>query len=344
MKSRQGPPARDGAAAPAGGEATLSTPWGDIHSRFLASLGPAERAHVFELGGRAAEAVQRWAARYPSMRGVRVVPLCLSVAAGAPFSSVDAVVSAARQSLWVFTLDDQFDEECAPEHELMRRAEEYRAIAQARLAHPPSHDLAEALREVRQDLTTYPLFGPLGTEWAAALCGTIDGMLREYAWRAEQRQAGGQAVLPSYAEYVATGRYSIGGPPHMWAAIVTADDPSAPRHLEHLRAMEELASTSIRLANDLQSYDKELAEGNVNGPIILGHSLIRQAVPPALAAEQAKQRVRDDMAGLLDRLSGLRRAAVTLTGRPEAAMDNIARFVCDFYAHHDYHTFTGQAA
>jgi hypothetical protein len=40
----------------------------------------------------------------------------------------------------------------------------------------------------------------------------------------------------------------------------------------------------------------------------------------------------------------LRDAAVTRTARPEAAIDNIARFVCDFYTHHDYHTFLAQAA
>jgi len=43
-------------------------------------------------------------------------------------------------------------------------------------------------------------------------------------------------------------------------------------------------------------------------------------------------------------LAELRKAAVTQTGRPEAAIDNIARFVCDFYTHHDYHTFLAQAA
>ena len=45
-----------------------------------------------------------------------------------------------------------------------------------------------------------------------------------------------------------------------------------------------------------------------------------------------------------DELTRLRDASVTQTGRPEAAIDNIARFVCDFYTHHDYHTFLAQAA
>jgi len=43
-------------------------------------------------------------------------------------------------------------------------------------------------------------------------------------------------------------------------------------------------------------------------------------------------------------LTRLRDTAVTQTAKPEAAIDNIARFVCDFYTHHDYHTFLAQAA
>ena len=39
--------------------------------------------------------------------------------------------------------------------------------------------------------------------------------------------------------------------------------------------------------------------------------------------------IADIVAGL-EQLTALREAAVTQTGRPEAAIDNIARFVCDF--------------
>jgi hypothetical protein len=67
-------------------------------------------------------------------------------------------------------------------------------------------------------------------------------------------------------------------------------------------------------------------------------------VPEQAAYKQAEARVRADIAAGLERLSALRKAAVTQTGRPEAAIDNIARFVCDFYTQHDYHTFLAQAS
>ena len=95
-------------AAPGSRAATAEHPPGDLP--FLTSLGPADRARILDLAARAAERLERWAAHYPVIRAVRIRPLALSVAAAAPFSSVEALVSTARLSLWVFTVDDLFDE------------------------------------------------------------------------------------------------------------------------------------------------------------------------------------------------------------------------------------------
>jgi hypothetical protein len=197
---------------------------------------------------------------------------------------------------------------------------------------------------VRDDLATYPLFGAIGSEWANALCGTIEGMQRENAWRVADRTGAGAVCLPTYAEYVATGLYSIGGPPHIWAAMITTDDPSTPAHLDHLRPMEQLASTCVRLANDLQSYRKEIDEGKINALVIVSRQLQAQGVPPDEAYRQAEARVRAHIVAGLDQLTAMRAASVTETGQPEAAIDNIARMVCDFYTNHDYHTFLDQAS
>lgn len=325
--------------------AAKDSPWGGLRSRFLASLDAGEQVRIFDLSARTAQTLQRWAARYPLIRRIRVWPLSLSVAAGAPFASVEALISTARLSLWVFTLDDLFDEERVPQGELMKRAERYRALAHGEIPCPNGDSLATALCEIREDLAKYALFGPLGAEWANSLCGTIDGMMREYNWRLAYRKgADANATLPSYDEYVATGRYSIGGPPHIWAALITSDDASTPAHLDHLRGMEELASTGIRLANDLQSYQKEIQEGKINALVILSRELRARRVSEANAYAQAEARVRADIEAGLEQLTRMRDSAVTATARPEAAIDNIARFVCDFYTHHDYHTFLAKAA
>src|SRR5438128_10199507 len=147
-------------------------------------------------------------------------------------------------------------------------------------------------------------------------------MMREYQWRLAYRKGtDASATLPSYEEYVATGRYSIGGPPHIWAALITSGDPSTPKHLDHLRAMEQQASTCIRLANDLQSYQKEVKEGKINALVILSRELRDQGVPQDEAYRQAEARVHADIVAGLEHLTALRNTAVTHSGRPEAAID-----------------------
>lgn len=312
--------------------------WAGMRSRFLEMRGPEDQIRIFDLSIRATAPLHQWAARYPLIRRERVWPLALSVAAAAPFASLDALVSTARLSLWVFTLDDLFDEEHVPQAELMRRAERYQAIARAEIEAPRSDSLAVALQEVRNDLARYPLFASLSGQWADALCGTIDGMITEYDWRLGYREVGPD-MLPSYDEYLSSGLYSIGGPPHVWAALITTADPSTPDHLSHLRVMELIACTCIRLANDLRSYPKEVDEGNINALVLLGRSLIGDGLSARDAHQLAEERVRGEIANGLDRLSELQAHARTRTGRPEAAIADIARFVCDFYTEYDYHTF-----
>jgi hypothetical protein len=318
-------------------QATFS-PWAGLHSQFLNALDAADQLRIFDLSARAAQSLHRWAARYPLIRRVRVWPLALSVAAAAPYSSVEALISTARLNLWVFTLDDLFDEERVPHGELLHRAERYRAIVCDQPTAPARDSMATALREVRDDLARYPLFAPLRHEWSEALCGTIDGMTQEYEWRLHYRRDGA-AALPSYEEYLTAGRYSSGGPPHIWTALITTNDPSTPQHLEHLYPMEQMASTCIRLANDLQSYAKELAEGKINALVLLGHTFQQEGLTPEEANQQAVARVRADIATGLDRLAHLQTRSCTQTRRPEAAIADVARFVCDFYTTHDYHTF-----
>jgi hypothetical protein len=318
-----------------------ASPWAGLHSHFLELRDPADQVRIFDLSARAAQTLHRWAARYPLIRRVRVWPLALSVAAAAPFASVEALISTARLSLWVFTLDDLFDEERVPQVELQRRADRYRAIAEGRPAPTAPDSLAAALREIREDLASYPLFADLGSVWAEALCGTISGMEHEYQWRLRYRREGADA-LPPYDEYVQTGLYSIGGPPHVWAAVITSGDASTPEHLPLLRQMEQVASTCIRLANDLRSYQKEIEEGKINALVLLSRTFRQEGAGEAEAYRRAEAAVRAEIDRGLLRMAELQAAGRTQTGYPEAAIADIARFVCDFYTEHDYHTFAGQ--
>ncbi len=64
----------------------------------------------------------------------------------------------ARMSLWVFTIDDLFDEESVPYPELHRRVDRYlQFLNTGQVASRDKHDtLANALQDIRDDLASYP--------------------------------------------------------------------------------------------------------------------------------------------------------------------------------------------
>ena len=311
---------------------------GRIKSRFLDALPSDERARIFSLADRVASDLDRWAARYPLIRRVRARPLSLSVVAAAPFDSLEALIVTSKVSLWVFTLDDLFDEEGLSSGQLVRRVRGYRQIARGAPRAREEDQLSIALADVRDTLMAFPLFTVLADEWSNALIGTIDGMVREYCWRRQFRRRGVEA-LPSYEAYVANGRYSIGGPPHIWSAVITTNDPTTVEHLDLLRSMEEIASRCVRLANDLRSYAKEVDEEKVNSFLLLGRSPENQGLTASARYERAEIAVRGEIERGLRDLNELYARASTGTRRPETAIARIAHFVCEFYTHYDYHTF-----
>jgi Terpene synthase family 2, C-terminal metal binding len=327
----------EGAGMSSGAELAYS-----LKSNFLAGLTADEQLRIFDLSARTARALHPWVARYPLIRRVRVWPLCLSVAAASPFCAVSSLVSMARMSLWVFTIDDLCDEEIVPYNELHRRVDRYQQLLHAGQVVPREKrdTLANALQDIREDLARYPLFSHLESHWVHAVSQTLSSMLMEYGWRSTYRSSTNTQVVPTYEAYLEHGVYSIGGPPHVWTTLIAIDDPSTLEHLPRLQQMEYEASLCIRLANDLQSYAKELNEGKINSIIIRQRELIASGVDAEIALEQAHATVQAAIQHGLARCTELQHLASTATGHPEQAIADIARFVCDFYVHHDYHTFT----
>jgi len=327
------------------GETRTTELYNGLQSSFLEALDEDEKLRIFDLTTRASRELHRWAALYPLIRRMRVWPLSLSVAAAAPFAPVAALVTMARMNLWVFTIDDLFDEEIVPFPELQRRVAHYKEILSGGRVEPKRERdrLLGALQDIRDDLSTYALFPAFQPFWAEAVSGTMESMLREHEWRLLYRNGDGNYALPSYDTYLNDALYSIGGPPHIWTALIAIGDASAQQHLDRLREMERTASICIRLANDLQSHQKEVAEGKVNSVIIRQREALAEGLDPDAALFFAREAVRDDIRRRLDRCIELKNTAETATGYPERAIADIARFACDFYVHHDYHTFAAGA-
>lgn len=309
--------------------------WSGLNSTFLDGQSQATRGAVFAAVGRLMPDLQQWCAGYPSLRTERVAPVSLTVAAAAPFAGHGALLAAAKVTLWIFALDDLFDESLLPRSQLLAAAEEFMTVARAGRAEVPG-ELANCLVDARAAVAEFPLFDSLAADWAAAMCGTVDAMVREYDWRTAFQTTGS---LPTYEDYVQNGLYSIGGPPYLWTTLVSSGDPSLLSVLPRLRLMEPLASSCIRLANDLRSDAKERLEGKLNGVVIRGSEFQARGMAADEAWLAAAVGIRADIGRRLKRLNVLRRKVGSQTGQPEATMADIANFACDFYVSHDFNAF-----
>ena len=316
--------------------------WSGIRSKYLANLDEDQQLRIFDLTTRVSRELHRWAVRYPLIRKVRVWPVCLSVAAGAPFASAGVLTSMARMGLWIFTVDDLFDEEMVPYPELQRRITRYHDILAGGRLNPQSDrdTLALALHNIREDLRSYPLFEDLQDEWAEAVARTLDAMMREHEWRVSFQSSGTVPSLPNYFAYLNFGLYSCGFPPNVWTTLIALSDPAVLPQLGRFKELERTTSVCIRLANDLKSYMKELGEGKINAVVIRQYEAMARGLGATHALESAQEVVKQDLWQELQHCNRLQAQIRTSSLAPERAIADTARFVCDFYEHHDYHSYT----
>ena len=124
----------------------------------------------------------------------------------------------------------------------------------------------------------------------------------------------------------------------MWAAILTTNDSTATRQRAFLARMVAQSAAIIRLANDLQTYERELAEGKLNSLQILCQSPRCDRLPAGASIHDASRYVQAQIKEMLDRLLALGQQPHTVTGRPELALVRIAQYVAEFYRRNDFHT------
>lgn len=314
-----------------------------LQSKFLNSLTDGERERIFALTRELSGALEEWVKRYPQlMRAVRVPQLSLTLAATASFLSVRELLPAARLSMWLFAVDDLCDEGSAEERaqgaaERWSRLERGVALLDEPAGTGDGDPLLQSMRDIRDELGGFPLFAPLRASTVGFLREVLRAMQREDAWATRYRQSP-QDPLPSSRDYLETGLHSVAVLPVYLSMLATMGDDSIPSHLPRLLEMGHEAALCIRLANDLRSYERELAEGKLNSLVILQRELsTQQGLEPAAALERARAEVKARMAGALERCVEIGRRARTGSARPERYTTDLMSFVCDFYAHHDYH-------
>lgn len=212
------------------------------------------------------------AARYPTLFPAKPFdPALYSTVAlansfCAPWLSADRLRMANRASLWAFGVDWLIDYLATSDGEVDAIVQRCVAVAEG-AAPPPDDPITEFLAELRTDLVAAPAFAALSQVWYEEFRLMLAAMAREWRWQAA-RQSGDSGALPSLDEYLDNADnicFSFVFVSHwVFAGRVPAEHTIAP-----LRAGGRLVQQVIRLLNDLGTYDRDVAWGDLNA-LMLG--------------------------------------------------------------------------
>ncbi|WP_051864453.1 terpene synthase family protein [Streptosporangium roseum] len=267
--------------------------------------------------GRSQRDMREWAEAYPGLFSAKPFDaalystLSLAMAFSGPWFTAEQLRMANKVSLWAFGLDWLVDYVAASRQEVEEIARRCADVA-AGAAPVPGDDLTRMLAGIRDELASSPAFPDLGPVWLDELRRMLEGMLVEWRWKSDKAR-------PSFEEYL--GNADNLGFSFVFAAHwihVTGHGPVA--DVDRMREAGWAVQRVIRLLNDLGTYERDLAWGDLNA-LLLGGG--RAEVEGRIAELAARSR---------ELISPLRAAHPELAGYMERQMD----FCAGFYQVGDY--------
>jgi hypothetical protein len=316
---------------------------------FFDTLSVQDKQLIAETTDTLVEMLREWTAQYPIIRPSRIPTAALStalvLATAVPRIPCVNCLTLPKLALWTFGVDDVTDERVVPLAEAQRKAEEWCLIASHGSSNPikneidDNDELTAILLEVRNELSEFRLFEPLHEHWAYGLRILLEGILQEYRYGLDYSARRAQA-LPSLEEYLSYSLGSIGVILWSLTVFIILSDPATMENFESISKVLWNASVAIRLYNDLQTYDKEVEEDNINSVVITHFGMLNKN--PSASAEsllcEAKQRVLQLANSYAQRSFSLTRQIQTDSGQIEKILHNTVAFHIDFYDELDYHT------
>ncbi|MEU8177337.1 terpene synthase family protein [Microbispora hainanensis] len=225
------------------------------------------------------------AARYPQLFPAdRFGPslfagLSLANAFGAPWSTADQLRFLTRVSLWVFAADRQVDEVARSRADLDDLVSSCLRTAAGDDGKPVA-PLARFLDDIARDLNRIPEFPGMLATWIESLRRFLVAMVREWEWRASASEGG---PLPAVSEY-------LGNADSTAASFVNISywlysrDVRAIEHIDELMTAGALVQRVLRLLNDLASYERDLASGDLNVLTLgVGHAEVTELIAELVA-------------------------------------------------------------
>ncbi|HEX6873472.1 MAG TPA: terpene synthase family protein [Micromonosporaceae bacterium] len=190
----------------------------------------------------------------------------LANAFSAPGLDAQRLRMANRASLWGFGVDWQIDYLATSPAEVAEVCRRCLAVAGGEAAEE-GDPLTRFLAELRAELAATPGFARVAAAWQEELRRMLDAMALEFRWRAEVRAGGTPPSLEDYLDNADNLGSSFVDLSH-W--LYTTDSGS-PEDLDEVVAASRVEQRVIRLLNDLGTYERDLAWGDLNA-LMLGAS------------------------------------------------------------------------
>lgn len=299
------------------------------------------------IAGQVQADLQGWAARWPVFAPIRFPAVAQTTAVHLPELSRTARALAALVSLWIIAFDEIVDEDRLTSAQLADLSERCRTI----VARPEALDtvqenpLCASLQEIVRQITRRSTFAPFASTWQAAFRDMLDAIL-EHRLLGNVRVPGAASEattlgVPSFAAVLALTTRSIGVYFYLITSWILYEEPALILRREALLRSAAAAAQTIRLANDLQTWGRDAAEGNVNTLAALQWELA--AAMPGLPVDhcraQALHRLQQQLvAALAHTRTELHNSAIP-NSSVERDLDQLVTFVTQLYARTDYHTY-----
>jgi hypothetical protein len=306
-------------------------PAGSPVIRYLAVLPVAQRRRLIDMACEVTAQCESWLRAYPIVLRPSVTAACSLVSTVAlPDAGPAELRVLTCWWLWIFGLDDLFDDPAADDSQVASWAERF---ASDPPIDPADNDLLRAaLGSIHVALSSYPLFAGLASQWRTAMAEIVQGMLTERQWSA--------SVSPTFQAYLANGMTTIAVRPYALTACILADERGAAAAFETLGPMIDAAARCFRLANDLRSDSRERQEGKLNALTLLLAGDSASSPQDTDALRSARRRLHDTCLADLEYLDQARRAASPQIATLARFLWAHTAFVWDMYQVSDYDTIS----
>jgi hypothetical protein len=242
--------------------------------------------------------------------------------------------------LFVLVIDDQTDDEIDPAALGPEGIAPYlRSVMAA--ARGPLADGADGPTRFLHALTTRLRARPAFAVYERLYLDTLSAMLDAMRAEFDQRDRGAPETLESYLEVAVR---SVGIDPLLAVALIATGDASLRERQDRVRALSAMVSVISRLANDIRSYERELAEGKIGALQLAARKL---GIPPErMHVADQREVLRVLMASIRLELCDLRDSLRYLDdarGGFSSCLVNTAVAIIRLYERADFHDMPVQA-